>query len=56
MLWQLDPEQGTATSPAGVRLHTRPFVGYVGTTPNEPGIISTFPPHLWRQHGLQGAG
>jgi acetamidase/formamidase len=43
--WELDPERGTATSPAGVRLLLRPFMGYVGTTPNEPGIISTFPPH-----------
>lgn len=43
--WELDPERGTAATPAGVRLRLRPFMGYVGTTPNEPGIISTFPPH-----------
>jgi acetamidase/formamidase len=43
-LWQLDPQQKTATSPSGVRLRLRPFMGYVGMTPDEPGLISTFPP------------
>lgn len=43
--WELDPERGLATSPAGVRLRMRPFMGYVGTTPDKPGIISAFPPH-----------
>src|SRR5262249_56366869 len=36
---------GWAKSAAGVRLRLRPFMGYVGMTPDEPGIISTFPPH-----------
>ncbi len=43
--WELDPERKTATNPAGFRLRLRPFMGYVGTTPDEPGIVSTFPPH-----------
>jgi len=43
--WKLDRERATATNPAGVRLKLRPFMGYVGATPNELGTISTFPPH-----------
>jgi acetamidase/formamidase len=42
--WELDPERTTATSPTGFRLRLRPFMGYVGTTPDQPGIVSTFPP------------
>jgi acetamidase/formamidase len=42
--WELDPDEGTATSAAGHRLRMRPFMGYLGLTPDEGGTLSTFPP------------
>jgi acetamidase/formamidase len=42
--WTLDPDQNIGTSQDGRCLRLRPFPGYIGLTPNEPGILSTFPP------------
>ena len=43
--WQLNPDTQLGNSAAGVQLRLRPFLGYVGTNPAEPGNLSTFPPH-----------
>lgn len=44
--WSLDREDGTATSHAGHRVATRPFMGVMGVAPAEPGIHSTHPPRV----------
>ena len=44
MLWSLDTEAGTGTSPAGARVALAPFLGVLGMPPPEPGVHSTIPP------------
>jgi acetamidase/formamidase len=45
--WSLDPEQNVGISRDRRSLRLRPFPGYIGLTPDEPGILSTFPPRPW---------
>ena len=42
--WSLDPDQNVGTSRDQRSVRLRPFPGYLGLTPDEPGILSTFPP------------
>lgn len=42
--WTLDSTTAIATSNEGNRVRMRPFLGVIGATPNQPGILSTHPP------------
>lgn len=44
LLWDIDPDGGTATSDRGHTVRTAPFLGVLGTAPAEPGQHSTVPP------------
>jgi acetamidase/formamidase len=46
--WEIDVVAGTARTPAGHSVATRPFLGVIGMPPAEPGRHSTVPP---RWHG-----
>ncbi len=42
--WDIDTDAGVATNQYGFRLPMAPFLGVVGTAPEEPGEHSTIPP------------
>ncbi|MDT4912175.1 MAG: hypothetical protein QOC66_1303 [Pseudonocardiales bacterium] len=42
--WDIDGDTRTATNQYGFRMPTAPFLGVVGTAPDEPGEHSTIPP------------
>jgi acetamidase/formamidase len=44
LLWELDPDKGTARNHLGLTTDLAPFLGVVGTTPAAPGEHSTIPP------------
>jgi acetamidase/formamidase len=44
LLWELDPDAGTATESRGFVRALAPFLGVAGTAPAEPGEHSTIPP------------
>ncbi len=44
ILWDIDVDQGVATSDTGATVKTAPFLGVVGMPPPEPGEHSTIPP------------
>lgn len=44
LMWQLDAETMTGTSPTGRKVALHPFMGVMGMPPDEPGIHSTQPP------------
>jgi acetamidase/formamidase len=47
ILWDIDADQGVATSDAGYAVRTAPFLGVVGMPPAEPGDHSTIPPRTF---------
>jgi acetamidase/formamidase len=44
LLWDVDPDAGTATNDRGLTVDIAPFLGVVGLPPAEPGEHSTIPP------------
>lgn len=44
LLWDIDPDAGTATNNLGHTVSLAPFLGVVGLPPDEPGEHSTIPP------------
>lgn len=44
LLWDLDPDAGTATNQLGLTRPLAPFLGVLGVAPEEPGEHSTIPP------------
>jgi acetamidase/formamidase len=44
LLWDLDPDKGTATNDRGRTVSLAPFLGVMGLPPAEPGEHSTIPP------------
>jgi acetamidase/formamidase len=44
IVWDIDADEGVATSDVGVRVRIAPFLGVVGMPPAEPGEHSTIPP------------
>ncbi|MFJ3385965.1 MULTISPECIES: acetamidase/formamidase family protein [unclassified Curtobacterium] len=44
LLWDIDPEQGTARNQLGLGVRTAPFLGVVGLPPESSGEHSTIPP------------
>ena len=44
LVWQLDPDAGTARDQDGRAVELRPFLGVLGMPPPEPGLHSTAPP------------
>lgn len=44
LLWDIDPEQGTARNQLGLGVRTAPFLGVVGLPPESAGEHSTIPP------------
>jgi acetamidase/formamidase len=44
LLWELDPDAGTATADRGFVRRLAPFLGVTGMPPDEPGEHSTIPP------------
>lgn len=44
LLWKLDPDRGVGVSQHGVGVPLAPFLGVVGTAPEEVGTHSTTPP------------
>jgi acetamidase/formamidase len=44
LLWQIDPDNGTATTQQGHTVRIQPFMGVSGLAPAEPGQHATRPP------------
>jgi acetamidase/formamidase len=44
LLWELDPDRGTAINDLGHTVSLAPFLGVIGMPPAEPGAHSTIPP------------
>lgn len=44
LLWDIDPDKGTATNNLGMTVDLAPFLGVIGLPPDEPGAHSTVPP------------
>ena len=44
LLWEIDPDAGTAVCDLGYRVAIAPFLGVVGMPPDEPGEHRTIPP------------
>jgi acetamidase/formamidase len=47
LVWQLDPDRGTARDQTGRTVELRPFLGVLGMPPPEPGIHPTAPPRRY---------
>lgn len=47
LLWKLDAQAMTGQDQYGRVIALRPFMGILGMPPREPGIHSTWSPHLW---------
>jgi len=47
IVFDLEPDEGTAVDTAGREVDLRPFLGVMGMPPPEPGVHPTAPPRTW---------